>query len=142
MAILNSYLNNRGVSHRVNQKWSKDRSNLLGSSFFNSNFFSNYEEFKKMFEEWIAELDRNDVSFSPFYTDNDVSNSDGLGKVKGSKPSYPGYNPFRKKGYDLVDETLGAKLASVPANTSASATFMEIFYKALTEICPKNLNIQ
>ena len=142
MAILNSYLNNRGVSHRVNQKWSKDRSNLLGSSFFNSNFFSNYEVFKKMFEEWIAELDRNDVSFSPFYTDNDVSNSDGLGKVKGSKPSYPGYNPFRKKGYDLVDETLGAKLASVPANTSASATFMEIFYKALTEICSKNLNIQ
>lgn len=142
MAILNSYLNNRGVDHRVSQRWSKERSNLLGYSFFNSNFFNNLEGFKGMFGEWIAELDRNDVSFSPFYNDSDVSKSDGLGKIKGVKPSYPGLNPFKKKGYDLIDEKLGIKLAKVPANTSAPATFMEIFHKALTEICSKNLNIQ
>lgn len=140
MAILNGYLNNRNAAHRINQKWAKDRNSLLGNSFFNGNFYSSYEKFMRMFEAWISELERNKVSFAPFYSDSDVK-SDGLGKVKGIKPSYSGFF-FVKKGYDLIDITLDDKLGSVPANTSASTTFMEIFHKALTEICSKNLNIQ
>ena len=142
MAIMNSYLNNRGVNHRVDQKWAKDRGSLLGSSFFKSTFFSNYDRFKAMFEEWIDELERNEISFAPFYKDTDVRNSDGLEKVQDSKPTYPGINPFRKKGYDLVDELLGQNLSSIPANTSAPVTFMEVFHKTLSNICKKNLNIQ
>lgn len=142
MAIMNSYLNNRDVNHRVDQKWAKDRGSLLGSSFFKSTFFSNYDRFKAMFEEWIDELERNEISFAPFYKDSDVRNSDGLEKVQDSKPTYPGINPFRKKGYDLVDELLGQNLSSIPANTSAPVTFMEVFHKTLSNICKKNLNIQ
>lgn len=142
MAIMNSYLNNRDVNHRVDQKWAKDRGSLLGSSFFKSTFFSNYDRFKAMFEEWIDELERNEISFAPFYKDTDVRNSDGLEKVQDSKPTYPGINPFRKKGYDLVDELLGQNLSSIPANTSAPVTFMEVFHKTLSNICKKNLNIQ
>ena len=142
MAIMNSYLNNRGINHRVNQKWARDRNSLLGSSFFNSTFFLNYDRFKVMFEEWIDELERNEISFAPFYKDTDVRNSDGLEKVQDSKPTYPGINPFRKKGYDLVDELLGQNLSSISANTSAPVTFMEVFHKTLSNICKKNLNIQ
>lgn len=142
MAIMNSYLNNRDVSHRLEQKWAKDRGALLGSSFFNSAFFSNYERFKEMFEEWINELERNEISFAPFYKDSDVRDSDGLAKVQDTKPTYPGLNPFRKKGYDLVDEMLGKNLSSIPSNTSAPTTFMEVFHKTLSDICKKNLNIQ
>lgn len=142
MAIMNSYLNNRDVSHRVEQKWAKDRGALLGSNFFNSTFFSNYERFKLMFEEWINELERNEISFAPFYKDSDVRDSDGLAKVQNTKPTYPGLNPFRKKGFDLVDEMLGKNLSSIPSNTSAPITFMEVFHKTLSDICKKNLNIQ
>lgn len=142
MAILNSYLNNRDVEHRTNQRWTKDRSNLLGSSFFNANFFSSYTKFKEMFESWIEELDRNQVSFAPFNKDKNIKHSDGLGKVKGVKPTYPGLNPFKKKGYDLIDAKLDVKLSSVPSNSNAATAFMEVFFKALSEICEINLNIQ
>ena len=142
MAILNSYLNNRNLSHRLEQKWAKDRDSLLGSSFFNSAFFSNYSKFKEMFEEWINELERNEIPFAPFNKDNDIKNSDGLEKIRDSKPTYPGFNPFRKKGYDLIDELLGKNLSSIPANSSAPVTFMELFHKTLSDICNKNLNIQ
>lgn len=142
MAILNSYLNNRDETHRTSQKWAKDRSGLLGSSFFSGNFFSSYTKFKEMFESWIEELDRNQISFAPFNNDNNINNSDGLGKVKGIKPSYHGINPFKKKGFDLIDVKLDEKLSSVSSNSNAATAFMEVFFKALSEICQKNLNIQ
>lgn len=143
MAVMNSYLNNRTTSHRLNQKWAKDRAALLGTSFFNSPFFSEYSSFKEMFEEWLEELDRNEVSFAPFYKDSDIKGSDGLEKIIGHpRPSYPGINPFKKKGYDLIDEVLGRNLSLIPSNASAPAVFMELFHKTLSDIFTKNLNIQ
>lgn len=142
MAIMNSYLNNRDVNHRAQQKWAKDRNSALGTTFYNSTFFSDYSKFKDMFERWIDELERNVISFAPFSNDTDIKNSDGLEKVKNTKPTYPGINPFRKKGYDLIDELLDKNLSSIPKNTDTPSTFMELFHKTLSEICTKNLNIQ
>ena len=144
MAVMNSYLNNRDIKHRVVQSWAKDRKALLGESFFNGDFYKNYEKFKKMFEEWMTEMEGNDKSFAPFKKDVDLASnsSDGLKKIQGTEPAYPGHNPFRKKGYDLIDELLGKNLSSVPAGTSASVAFMELFHKTLSDICEKNLNIQ
>ena len=142
MAIMNSYLNNRSKSHRENQKWAKERNALLGASFYESNFYTNYRGFKEMFETWLTELENNQIGFAPFKADKNMINSDGLEKIKGIKPSYPGINPFRKKGYDLIDELLGKKLSSIPANSGAPVTFMELFHKTLSDICSINLNIQ
>ena len=144
MAIMNSYLNNRDIEHRAVQRWAKDGEALLGKSFFEGDSYKSYEEIKKMFEEWMTEMERNDKSFAPFKNDKDLASnkSDGLGKIKGTEPDYPGINPFRKKGYDLIDELLGKNLSSVPAGTSASVAFMELFYKTLSDICKKNLKIQ
>jgi hypothetical protein len=142
MAIFNSYLNNRDVEHRTNQKWAKDRSNLLGLSFFKGDFYSSYTKFKEMFDLWIDELDKNQISFAPFNKDKNIHKSDGLGKVKGVNPSYSGLNPFKKKGFDLIDIKLDEKLSSIPSNSNAATTFMEVFFKALSEVCQKNLNIQ
>lgn len=140
MAILNSYLNNRSNSHRTSQKWAKDRNSLLGESFYRSDFFYNYISFKTMFEEWLSELEKNEISFAPFNDDNNIG-SDGLAKVKMHSPNYPGINPFKKKGYDLIDEKLGKELSNVPSNSSVPVTFMEVFYRTLSEICSKNLSI-
>ena len=142
MAIMNSYLNNRGESHREQQKWAKERNAILGGSFHRSDFYSNYLKFKDMFETWLAELEKNQISFAPFKADQNMVNSDGLEKIKGIKPNYPGINPWGKKGYDLIDELLGKKLSSIPANSGAPITFMELFYKTLSDICSTNLNIQ
>lgn len=141
MAIMNSYLNNRSASHRINQKWAKDRNSILGASLYRSKFFANYLSFKKMFESWIEELERNKVGFAPFNNDGNIG-KDGLAKIKKVAPNYPGINPFKKKGYDLLDENLGKKLGGVPTNSSAPVTFMEVFYETLSDICSVNLNIQ
>ena len=141
MAIMNSYLNNRSVAHRINQKWAKDRSSILGESLYKSKFFENYSSFKTMFEEWFKELEKNEVGFAPFNGDSNIGN-DGLAKIKKITPNYPGLNPFRKKGYDLIDEKLGENLGVVPVNSSAPVTFMEVFYRTLSDICNVNLNIQ
>lgn len=143
MAIMNSYLNNRSVDHRVVQRWAKDRKGLLGLSFFNGDFYRNYEKFKKMFEEWVTEMERNDKSFAPFKNDtDDLKTSDGLEKIKGTKPAYRGIVFFKKKGYDLIDELLGKNLSSVNVNIGAATTFIELFHKTLSDICKKNLNIR
>lgn len=142
MAILNSYLNNRDIEHRLSQKWTKDKKSKLGTDFFESEFFTNYTSFKKDFEDWIEELSRNLISFQPFNSDEDLRKEDGLNKVIGIKPSYPGINPFRKKGYDLIDEKLGENLRLVQGNLSSQDTFMELFYITLSDICKENLKIQ
>lgn len=140
MAILNSYLNNRDINHRINQKWAKDKKSILGASFFNGAFFENYKNFKKEFEEWISELEDNQVSFAPFNKDSEVH--DGLEKIKGVKPNYSSWNPFGKKGYDLIDEMLGKNISKIPASLSAQVTFMEVFHRTISEICSNNLNIK
>ena len=141
MAILNSYLNNRDIEQRLSQKWAKDKKSKLGADFFESEFFVNYDSFKKDFEYWIDELSRNQMSFKPFNSDADLRKEDGLNKVIGIKPSYPGINPFRKKGYDLIDEKLGDNLRLVQGNLSSQDTFMELFYTTLSEISKENLKI-
>lgn len=141
MAIMNSYLNNRNESHRNSQKWTKDKKSRLGADFFSSEFFSEYLSFKSCFESWLDEMERNQISFAPFDSDDALATADGLAKVIGVTPQYPGINPFRKKGYDLIDEKLGANLSAVAGNQSAPNTFMELFYTTLSEICKTNLNI-
>ena len=141
MALLNSYLNNRDLEHRIGQKWAKDKSALLGEVFFSSAFFQKYQRFQNCFETWLKELAENQLSFDPFYSDEDLKVSDGLCKVKGIIPKYPGINPFRKKGYDLIDELFGKHLGSIYSNQSPQDTFMELAYVTLSDICKINLNI-
>ncbi len=140
MALMNSYLNNRDENHRKSQKWAKDKQSKL-ANFFSSEFFSEYLTFKSCFEEWLTEMKRNNISFAPFNSDDDLATADGLTKVIGVTPKYPGINPFRKKGYDLIDERLGANLGAMDTNQSAPNSFMELFYITLSEICQRNLNI-
>lgn len=142
MVLLNSYLNNRDLEHRLRQSWAKDRSAILGESFFSSEFFQNYANFKHCFETWLKELADNQLSFDPFNSDEDLKTSDGLTKVKGVTPKYPGINPFRKKGYDLIDKLFGKHLRSLQGSLSAQDTFMELAYVTLNDICKTNLNIQ
>ena len=94
-----------------------------------------------MFEDWINELKGNQISFAPFNEDKDIT-SDGLDKIKGIKPSnYKSKLLGGKRGYDLIDEHLCKDLKSVPQNTDAATTFMELFYNTLSSICSKHLNI-
>ncbi|MGM9799847.1 MAG: hypothetical protein ACI30M_04100 [Muribaculaceae bacterium] len=142
MALLNSYLNNRTEEHRVSQKWAKEKGEKLGESFFGSDFFRQYTNFKSFFEEWLSEMSRNIMGFRPFKDDEDIKKTDGLCKVVGVTPKYSGLWPFKKTGYDLIDEKLGKNINSIQDNLSAATTFMELFYTTLSEICSENLNIK
>lgn len=137
MTLLNSYLNNRSLNHRLSQRWAKDRNSILGDTLFNSEFYSNFSTFKDLFNGWLTELGGNKIGFKPFKTDTEVV-SDGLEIVHGVKPKY---GILSKKGYDLMDVRLGKNLSDVQQNLSAPKTFMELFYITTLELCTKNLKM-
>lgn len=137
MALLNSYLNNRSLDHRLSQRWAKDRNSILGDTLFNSEFYSNFLTFKDLFNGWLTELGNNKIGFKPFKTDTEVV-SDGLEIVHGVKPKY---GILSKKGYDLMDVRLGKNLSDVQQNLSAPMTFMELFFITTLELCTNNLKM-
>jgi hypothetical protein len=137
MTLLNSYLNNRSLDHRLSQRWAKDRSSILGDTLFNSEFYSNFSTFKDLFNRWLTELGGNKISFKPFKDDAEVT-GDALEIVHGVKPKY---GMLSKKGYDLMDVRLGKNLSNVQQNLSAPKTFMELFYITTLELCTNNLKM-
>lgn len=147
MALMNSYLNNRDLSHRLSQRWAKEDNARLGRSFFISPFFNDlYSKFKcnvaekSGFESWIDQMASNDKSFSPFVSDSDIK-SDGLAKVAGHDPHYNRFIIFGKKGYDLMDETLDGCYKELPKGLDAPSSFFEIFYNMTEQLCSKHLDI-
>lgn len=147
MAILNSYLNNRSISHMVSQRWAKDNKEVLGNRFFNGIFFSNYSIFKvgnsedkSGFERWLLQMDNNQKSFAPFAKDSDLKSQDGLSKIIGFPPHYS-FSIFKKKGYDLMDEKLSDNFKKISKNLNAPSMFMELFYLTTKELCFKNIDI-
>lgn len=137
-ALMTSYLNNRSVDHRISQKWSKDRNQSLGDSFFSSQFFKMFENFNKQYVLWLNELKSNHIAFQPFYDDSNIS--DVLEKIEGYKPKY-GINPFAKKSYDYIDERLSKNISRIHKNLDAAKTFMELFYVTTNEVSSDKLKI-
>lgn len=137
MTLLNSYLNNRSLDHRLSQRWAKDRGSILGDTLFNSEFYSNFSTFKELFNGWLSELGGNKIGFKPF-KDNAEVTGDALEIVHGVKPKY---GILSKKGYDLMDVRLGKNLSDVQQNLSAPMTFIELFYITTLELCTNNLKM-
>ena len=131
-----SYLSNRDRTHRVSQRWAKERKELLGDSFFSSDSYSDIESFKKEYDSWISEMGNNHVSFKPFKENNNVT--DVLEMVDGLKPKY-GF--LEKKGYDLMDKVLGNKISNVQQNSGALQTFVEIFFMTTNDLCTEKLKL-
>lgn len=136
MAILNSYLNNRDASHRSSQKWAKDKSSILGDSFWRSSNFSTYNKYKQCFEEWLSEMKDNHISFEPFKPDK--SSVDALDIVVGITPHY-GF--MSKKGCDYIDKKLSDNIGKISANLNPLQSFLELFYITLKEICENKLKL-
>lgn len=136
MAILNSYLNNRDTSHRSSQKWAKDKSSILGDSFWRSSNFSTYNKYKQCFEEWLSEMKENHISFEPFRLDK--SSVDALDIVVGITPHY-GF--LSKKGCDYIDKKLSDNIGKISANLNPLQSFLELFYITLKEICENKLKL-
>ena len=136
MAILNSYLNNRDASHRSSQKWAKDKSSILGDSFWRSSNFSAYNKYKQCFEEWLSEMKENHISFEPFRLDK--SSVDALDIIVGITPHY-GF--LSKKGCDYIDKKLSDNIGKISANLNPLQSFLELFYITLKEICENKLKL-
>ena len=81
MALLNSYLNNRSLDHRLSQRWAKDRNSILGDTLFNSEFYSNFSTFKDLFNGWLTELGNNKIGFKPFKTDTEAEPENFLHEI-------------------------------------------------------------
>ena len=109
-----SYLSNRDRTHRISQRWARERKELLGDAFFSSDAYSDIASFKKEYDSWISEMGDNHVSFKPFKDNRNVT--DVLELIEGLKPKY---GIFEKKGYDLMDKVLGNIISNVQQNSGA-----------------------
>lgn len=138
MALMNVFLDYRSSGSRSQQKWEIDRNSILGDSFFEGEFYSNYKNFKTAFSDWLSELASNKIGFNPFKSSGEIK-GDALELIHGIKPSY---SFLQKKGVELIDTKLGKKLNGVQENLSASQTFMDLFYMTTLELCTNNLKIR
>lgn len=136
MTIMNSYLNNRDIPHRNSEKWAKEKSAILGNSFWTSSSFSSYSSYKQYFENWLIEMEKNHISFAPFRLDK--ASSDILDIVVGVKPQY---SFLSKKGCDLVDKELGNKIGKISNNLKPLQAFFELFFITINEVCEERLKI-
>ena len=133
-----SYLSNRDRTHRISQRWARERKELLGDAFFSSDAYSDIASFKKEYDSWISEMGDNHVSFKPFKDNRNVT--DVLELVDGLKPKY-GIGFFEKKGYDLMDKVLGNRISDVQQNSGALQTFVEIFFMTTNDLCTEKLKM-
>ena len=139
MTIMNSYLNNRDVSHRNSQKWAKDNNQTLNDKFWRSNEYVNYDKFKQCFEEWLKEMANNNISFEPFRLDN--ATSDVLDIIVGISPQYGSMSFLSKKGCDLIDKKLSDNISKISGNMKPLQTFLELFYTTIKEISEDKLKL-
>lgn len=138
MAVMGSYFRKRDKQHIYSQKWAKDKNEKLGSGFFGSPFYAKFDRMMKNHQIWLDELKDNNLSFSPFNTDEDVA-EDELTKIIGYQPSY---GIFSKKGFDLLDETLSKQISSIGANVNPESSFFELFTISLGKIFKERLKIE
>ena len=136
-AILNSYLNNRNISHRVSQKWAKDKNAILGDSFWRSSSFIDYNKYKQYFEVWLNEMKDNHIAFEPFRLEK--ANTDVLDIIVGISPQYSFFS--NKKGCDFIDKKLSENISKVSSNLKPIQTFLELFYITLKDICEEKLKL-
>lgn len=139
MVIMNSYLNNRDISHRNSQKWSKDNNQALNDKFWRSSQYINYDKFKQCFEEWLKEMKNNNISFEPFRLNN--ASSDVLDVIVGVSPQYGSMSFLSKKGCDLIDKKLSDNVSKISGNLKPLQAFLELFFMTIKEISEDKLKL-
>lgn len=117
--------------------------NKFDSNFLNQSFYKTISDFNKSFRIWLGELYRNNVSFSPFNIELEISGNNeisdikistssifslvnGISEKKSWKDSVPG---LATKNYELFIAHLN-KAAEIIGNTSTNKRFMGVFSRA------------
>lgn len=135
--LLNMFMRDR-VEETINKHpWSNAGKIKIDKNFTTSAFYNDWlRNFNKHFTEWLQELDRNKVSFTPFNLGTGEKNVFNL--LNDIEP-VKGWNPAAKKNYEFFIETLNdaeKKVGDLPAEQK----FMGIFSQATKKITEKKFN--
>jgi hypothetical protein len=111
---------------------------VITKDFYNSNFYeTNFSKFLNYFDEWLSEMDNNDVSFAPFHDNQDHDKI--MDYIIGNAPKKSFLKNYAKG--DIIIKELNNRAKKGPSEEKDSPSkFLKIFDKVLEEQVNNLLN--
>jgi hypothetical protein len=135
------------LRQELNHPYASGYSNKIDSNFLSSNFFKSFQSFGESFGCWIAEMDQNKISFSPFGIKSKSQGNDVVGYEPESNNIFSllrgvkekkGIWPFSVNNYELFIAQLN-HAAKNTKDSDVNKRFVGIFSKATSELIKKKL---
>ena len=134
MMLFTHYMQNMPVDNFLSQQWSREYG--LDRNFFASDFVNNLRYIQTDYENWLKEMEENQIGFTPFTWDS----SKLFDIVNGLSPSKSLFSRFKKDNYELFDITLDKKHVSNNSDKKEQK-FMELFYQSTESLVKDKLNM-
>lgn len=129
--LLTLYVEQRIQESIGKQPWSLDGNVNIPESFLSDYFYSSLYNFTIRYSEWLKELDRNDVAFSPFNTA--VQSNNVFSCLNGHAITNSIFGGLKKDNFELIDSELNRFEKKADASNS-EAKFMSMFSMATKEV--------
>jgi len=121
-------LNSKGVFNKE----------TITEDFYRKDFYeTNFSKFMNYFNEWLNEMDNNDISFAPFHNNQDHDKI--MDFIIGSTPSSSMFSN-KAKGEIIIKELNKLAHSGAFKNETNQSKFLKIFDKVLEEQVNKILN--
>lgn len=134
MMLFTHYLKKMSLNSILGQQWSKDYG--LDRNFFASDFVNNLRYVQDDYENWLKEMEDNQVGFAPFTWNN----NNLFDIVNGLTPTKSFFSRFKKDNYELFDKTLDKKHTSNNSEKKEQK-FVELFYQSTETLVHDKLNM-
>ena len=118
--------------------WSNNGKIKIDKNFVSQPFYSDYlAKYNKAFADWLQELQRNKISFTPFKLDAADKN---VFYLLNSIEPVKSFNPLAKKNYELYIDQLNMAEKEI-GDPPAEQKFMDIFFYATQNLVQKKFNL-
>lgn len=122
----------------------------IDMNFMNQPFYSKLKEFNKSFRIWLGELNRNNISFSPFkivpkankdkdITDYTTNLENIFSLVNHVHEKKTNFSPLRKKNFNIYIECLNKAAKHTHKTPNTSSRFMELFSEATKSLVSQKI---
>jgi hypothetical protein len=118
--------------------WSNNGKIKIDKNFVSQPFYNDYlAKYNKAFADWLQELKRNKISFTPFKLDTADKN---VFYLLNSIEPVKSFNPLAKKNYELYIDQLNMAEKEI-GDPPVEQKFMDMFFYATQNLVQKKFNL-